>query len=150
MRIAYLRRTDGRTDRQTDREKSALVELRFAAKNIFSLLAWQIDVKNPFFLFYFDCRAILLFWNNKYVVVAIKARWDDERGRKWGAWLRYYLSSPQVWASIHIMHSVLLCAPIKHSYHKTIIKANLTQEKLLLRSGEKKAWGDGILKLLKT
>lgn len=43
-----------------------------------------------------------------------------------------------------------VCAPIKHSYHKTIIKANLTQEKLLLRSGEKKAWGDGILKLLKT
>ena len=53
--------------------------------------------------------ALFLLWNNKYVVVAIKGRWDDERGRKWGAWLRYYLSSPQVWASIHIMHSVLLC-----------------------------------------
>ena len=30
MRISYLRRTD----RQTDGEKSALVELRFAAKNL--------------------------------------------------------------------------------------------------------------------
>ena len=30
MRIAYLRRTDG----QTDRDKSALVELRFAAKKL--------------------------------------------------------------------------------------------------------------------
>ena len=41
MRISYLRRTDRRTDGQTDRrtdgEKSALVELRFAAKKYRSI-----------------------------------------------------------------------------------------------------------------
>ena len=42
--------TDGQTDRQTDGEKSARVELRFAAKNInFKMLLVKIFPQQTFF-----------------------------------------------------------------------------------------------------
>ena len=109
------------------------------------LLRWCIQ--SLLFYFHIHCPAIVTHIINSGCPSKREEMMREDGSEVPGPGIIYQV--PQVWASIHIMHSVLLCAPIKHSYHKTIIKANLTQEKLLLRSWEKKAWDDGILKVLK-